>query len=126
MNVRSVRENAIFLAARRHGWTTCLLTGTGLRPFDANYGVELNAIGRDTVLTVNAVEKNYAGDTHSDRLGQENIVTRGQRPELQKSRSRRDDLLNCFGTLETTWIRELDDQRLPRRVLDHGMEVRIC
>ncbi len=26
--MRSVRENAIFLAARRHGWTTCLLTGT--------------------------------------------------------------------------------------------------
>jgi hypothetical protein len=74
------------LAARRHGWTTWLLTGTDFRPLDANRGVKLDAIGRDTVLSVSAVEKNYARDTHSDRFLQENEVTRGQRPdELERN-----------------------------------------
>src|SRR5260370_37351365 len=101
MNVRSVRENAIFLAARRHGWTTDLLTGTDFRPLDANHGVELNAIRCNAVLSVNAIEKDYASDTNSDRLGQENEVTRGQRPdELGKSVSRCRALLDFLVTLD--------------------------
>src|SRR6266849_5136147 len=105
----------------------CLLGGTDFRPFEANHGVELNAIRRDTVLTVNAVEKNYASDTDSDHLAHVNEATRGQRPdELEKSRSRRHGLLNYLGTLKTAGGWELDDQRFPRRVPNHRVEVRIC